>query len=110
MVWSGRTALHTAIVNSNPRIALSLIKAGADVNLPDHSSVTALQMADINSRMDKVAVDENGADVNVKDENDRTPLHSAAGTGLKGAASLIKVGADVDARDRDGRTPLHVAT
>ena len=86
-----------------------LINAGADVNLGDGESGTALMSA-IKHNDGKVFsyLLEKGADTNkVSRDNGRTAMHYAARDSmLECMQSLIEYGADVNLADNNGETPL----
>ena len=86
-----------------------LITAGADVNLADGESGTAL-MCTINNNHEKVFTYllEKGADTNkVSRDNGRSAMHYAARySKLKFMQSLIQYGANVNQADDSGQTPL----
>lgn len=93
-------------------IVTALIKAGADVTLPDktRNGFTALHYA----CSDEVArqLIEAGAQADVKDEKrGHTPLIRAAIFGDENIVRVIMVegGADINLADNDGYTPLHHA-
>ncbi len=92
----------------NPIAALSLIKAGANVNVRDSASVTALMTAVRNGR-NKVATVllEHGADVNAQDDRGTTALMLAAGDNdVKLVRLLLDKGAKVNVKDNAGSTAL----
>ena len=100
------------------RVALALIRSGADVNAkynvrnwtPLHEAFFGLS-GEHNLHLIRTLI-ENGADVNAKDDGGFTPLHMAL-EGFVAASEagkiLIDNGADVNAKADDGRTPLHIA-
>ena len=107
--WMGETPLHSAAKRGLPKIALVLIRKGANVNArrPERLD-TPLQFAS-NAEVARVLID-HGAEIEALDWSGRTPLHWAAQFGLVDVADLlIQNGAGVDPQENDGSTPLHWA-
>ena len=107
--WMGETPLHSAAKRGLSKIALVLIRRGANVNArrPDRLD-TPLHFAP-NAEVAGVLI-EHGAEVEALDWSGRTPLHWAAPFGVVDVADLlIQSGAGVDRQGKDGATPLHWA-
>ena len=105
------TALIHAIFNGYVAIAIRLINAGADVNIPGHSSETALYVATryghetiVQSLLATGLID----DVNrLEGENDSSSLIMAAVCGHEAITRhLLAAHADVNIADLDGNTAL----
>ncbi len=110
----GKTPLIYAIINSNFTLITTLIKYGANVNLPDKGNNFPLHYVFYYKNCDfynifKLLLD-SGADPNVQNKQGETPLHLAIKYGcIKIAQILLKYGANPDIQNRDGNTPLHLA-
>ena len=101
--WMGETPLHSAAKRGLPKIALVLIRRGANVNArrPERLD-TPLHFAS-NADVAGVLI-EHGAEVEALDWSGRTPLHWAAQFGLVDVADLlIQSGAGVDRQGKTGR-------
>lgn len=73
-----RTALHWAVASDNHEIVTILIKAGANVNIPDRDSITPLILASNLGNMTIVRLlINNGSNMNDKDRMGTTALHYA---------------------------------
>lgn len=108
--------LQAAIVQ--PGIALSLINAGADLDIKDSSGNTPLHV--IADREKPAGITRaryltmiqiilaNRANVNAKNFNGNTPLHKAVWCPSNNLVqTMIDAGADVNARNNSGEVPLH---
>ena len=107
------TPLHLAVrYNKNPAVIETLLKAGADPNVPHKWGSTSLHMAVWKIR-DAVVIEallKAGADPNVPNELKETPLHSAARFSNPAVVeALLAAGADPMAWNQKGKTPLQVA-
>ncbi len=94
-----------------PRVLLSLLAAGADVNAKSRFDETSLHVAAEAGRSEIARVLlSHGAQPNATERYQRTALFLAAwhGTGEM-VGILFEQGADVNAMDRLGKTPLHEA-
>jgi ankyrin repeat protein len=116
-----RTPLQAAASWGLLKIVDALIKAGANVDLPNSLGNTPLHLAagmTCSSEIVDVLVKAR-SNVNAKNADGRTPLHLLAIGGassceaeneklLEMAHILLEAKADVNAKDADGRTPLHL--
>ncbi|HNX77448.1 MAG TPA: ankyrin repeat domain-containing protein [Candidatus Rifleibacterium sp.] len=108
----GRTVLMETIFNYNndPKIALLLVKAGADVNAIDEDGYTALMYAASKNEPELTrSLIKAGADVNARASNGQTPLMAAVLYGPETVAVLLESGANLEATDEKGFTPLMIA-
>lgn len=102
--------LHWA---GKPEAAKALLDAGADVNIRNRHSQTALHLTTgywiPNAETVRLLV-ATGADVNANSKTNSTPLHEAIRhRQLDIVKVLLANGADKDARDNEGNTPLSLA-
>ena len=107
------TVLQAAVMEDNSATLSALLDAGADINMVDDWTRTALFEA---SKLRKGAtlklLLERGADPNMKAEGvlGRAPLHEAARRWEpEYVLALLKHGAEPNPQDSSGRTPLHEA-
>lgn len=93
-------------------VLLTLIKNGADINVPDEKGRTPLHVSLENGHIFVIKIlIEHNATVNSKDKEGKTPLHLASKLGNLNAASiLLKANAIVNAADSNRCTPLHYCT
>jgi type 1 glutamine amidotransferase len=105
------TPLHQAILRNRTAIALALLDAGADPNLPDGSRRTPLHLAVVRSNLELVrALLARKATSNQLDQLGWTPLHHAAARDqVEIARALLAAGADPKQLSELGGTPLHEA-
>ncbi|AVP87777.1 hypothetical protein phytr_8450 [Candidatus Phycorickettsia trachydisci] len=107
------TALHSALSSDNPNLEVmeTLIRAGADVNLPEPTGYRPLHYAICVQDTNAVNIlIKAGADTNVKQKHGKTPLHLAVTKdNLEIINILIKGGADIESHDKNGDTPLKTA-
>ena len=107
------TPLHLALwYNKNPAVIATLLKAGADPNVPHKRGSTPLHFAAW-KKWDLAVIEvllKAGADPNVRNELKETPLHSAARFSKPAVVeALLTAGADPMAWNQKGKTPLEVA-
>ena len=106
-------ALHKAIADHAPHIALALLELGCDPNIQAiaHDAVTPLHVA-VSAR-DPITIRnllQHKADPNMRDASGSTPIHGAAcGTEYESARALLNSGAEINALNNAGETPLHNA-
>ncbi len=103
--------LHRAADLEKVEICRALIEAGADVDLLDTHSETALHFATVRGSAEicRMLV-EAGAVVDIQGSYERTALHRAAQGGhLEICKLLVEAGAGLDIRDRKGDMPLDLA-
>jgi cytohesin len=107
----GRTPLHRAAEEGNPKLVRLLLKYKADVRAVDQACRTPLHAAAVSGDPDVLRLLlARGAPLNAVDRGGMTALHIAANRGLAEAVRvLLGHKANVDARDKKGRTPLHWA-
>ena len=109
----GSTPLHVAIADKNEKIALHLIKLGADFHIANQRKQLAIHVAceyrllEVASLMLKMDEDL----LNIKDKDGNTPLMLAIGDlySDKMAKMLIEAGADLNIKNTQGNTPLMLA-
>ncbi len=105
----GQTALHLALRDQAPRVALALWAVAAlDVNALNASGESPLMMAGLRGSMEWAGrLIERGAKVH---QDGWSPLHYAAtGPDPKVVAMLLDRGAPIDARSPNNTTPLMMA-
>ena len=112
---NGQMPLHLALHHGLFSIVALLLKFGADVDAPDHDTMTPLHLVSqaLSCGGSKTAqlLLEHGASVHVRNKNGQTPLHVASHHRLFSiVALLVKCGADVDAQDNHAMTPLHLVS
>ncbi len=107
----GVTPLIKAAMFNRTAVGAMLIKAHADVNMPNQHGFTPLHWASLKGFLDFVELLlANGADVNVKADLGLTPLMQAAMSGHARVCDLLLAkGANVNEGDKRGLTPLHKA-
>ena len=94
-----------------PKLLLSLINNGADVNIIDDEQNTPLHIAFQRDNIEIImALLDRGADVNIIDDEQNTPLHLACKKGnIELVNKIINKGVDINASNGNQYTPLHLA-
>jgi len=110
---TGNTALMLAIDRGKIDVALTLIEAGANLEIKGQKGWTALHNAASGGDKGYKEVAEglikHHASVDALSETLLTPLHEAAGKSLVDLVRLlVDAGADVNARDKFSNTPLRM--
>src|SRR5262249_3184767 len=108
----GRSALHVAAGQDDPKMLLALLKAGANPNVADKDGTTPLCIAADDGKLPNVnALLQAKADPALACGIDkRTALHDAAHTDKAAVVQArIAAKAPLNARDRSSETPLHRA-
>ncbi|CAB0029621.1 unnamed protein product [Trichogramma brassicae] len=113
----GWTPLHLALNFGNKKVAESLLRSGADPNLPNAKGSTPLHVICNKSYENYMAmtffrtigVIQEAVNVDAQDELGDTPLHLASRCGNKKKVEiLLRNGADPNLSNNEGSTPLHV--
>lgn len=104
------TALHFAVVQNDPTIALNLLAFGAEITTNDDRE-TPLHRIKARTHVSVItALLSHGVDIEAIDYRGFTPLHQAAATANSTACQrLLDAGANVDSLAEMDRTPLHIA-
>ncbi|XP_071507636.1 uncharacterized protein [Diadema antillarum] len=107
----GMTPLLTACYYGHHRVAMTLLKMGADVSKVNDEYRTALILAAANNHvMTMSLLIEHNCDVNAIDKTKNTALHLCCDAGHIAAANLlIRAGADQSCSNDQGFTPLELA-
>uniref|UniRef100_A0ABD2WQD1 Uncharacterized protein n=1 Tax=Trichogramma kaykai TaxID=54128 RepID=A0ABD2WQD1_9HYME len=114
---SGNTPLHQALLADNKKVAVELLKIGADPNMVDYKESTPLHLICERKHDDDLAetffeINDRklqSVQVDARDERDRTPLQLAVLNGLQKVAELLLTrAADSDLTSEGGKTPLHI--
>jgi hypothetical protein len=120
-IYTGDTALHFAAASYRPKMATTLIKAGADVRARNRRGSAPLHAAAFGSPGSPrwnpaaqaatiVCLIEAGADPNAQNMDGATPLHRAVRTRCAGAVrALLEHGADPEIRNKNGSVPMQLA-
>lgn len=108
---SNTTPLMASVCSpySDSKMSLTLIRAGADVNIVSSDGETALSCATAHDVMKELL--KRGANPNIQSTrfSGETPLHKAALNGDKETVELLlRYGADPTIRDSNGQTPLDI--
>ncbi|XP_028677290.1 nuclear factor of kappa light polypeptide gene enhancer in B-cells inhibitor, alpha b [Erpetoichthys calabaricus] len=112
-----QTPLHLAVITDQAEIVASLLKAGCDPLLVDHSGNTALHIAcskgsqNCFGALTQFSGKHLSSLISAVNYNGHTSLHLATLFGfLHLVEDLVKLGADVNAQEQcNGRTSLHLA-
>lgn len=115
----GNTALHWSVMSGNVEAFVSLVKAGAAINIANFDGRSPLHLAVsmVGSLPEQTCVNMTthllhyGADANVADESGVSPLHVAAELGNVALidALIEQGGASLNAVDGEGETALFYA-
>ncbi|KAG7228738.1 hypothetical protein INR49_008516 [Caranx melampygus] len=104
----GWTPLHLACYFGHKDVVEELLKAGADVNLPNNIGDTALHKAAFTGR--KLSR-KKSPDINCTDLLGNTPLHCAAYRGQRQCAlKLLKSGASPNIKNKNNQTVFDLAS
>lgn len=104
--FMGETPLFLAVKYVNYEAAKCLIKAGANVNLPNFEDLTPLHIA-VNYPISARLLLENGANVHARDYSEDTPLHDAVTeSSLEVVWMLLYYNADANSVGGNGLTPF----
>lgn len=109
---NGKTPLLKALTYVNEESALTLLDAGADINVADPATGNQpLHLAAFSGmKWATPAILDKGAHIDAVGWNARTPLQMAAsGPSADIVELLINYGADLDHTDNAGQTALHIA-
>ena len=103
--------LRAALHGKHFRVADSLFRHGADVDVRDNRGDTLLIAVSWTVSVDTVRwLLDHGADANAHDTSHFTSLHFAAYyADLESVQALLEHGADINARNEYGEVPLHLA-
>lgn len=107
---SGLTPLHAALASGKPRMALDLIRHGADIDARTPKGFTALTLAIRGDHREVIDLLLERRAVIEFQSTGPSPLFEAIVANNGDVFDrLIRAGAKVDRRDDDGRTALHYA-
>lgn len=106
----GETALASAIYNKNLKIVKYLCENGADINVKDNVSNTALLHSIYHCPEIALYLIQQGADLTIMNKFNETPLHFAAMSGdLFICKILIERGLDLNIPNSRNHTPIMLA-
>ena len=110
--WDGVVALHIAVKEGNPDLALELIGMGANINCQDDWGDTAVHHAIYSNNPQMLAILLTcNPDINIRNRSCQTPLHVAATHPEEPDLFnfLLFIGADYDLMDGSGYRAIHCA-
>ena len=107
---SGRSPLHYASEQGDPKIVVFLLKHGLDPNVQDNNGLTSLHFAVSEGNLVAVrALIGCGADPSIVDNTGRNPLHFAAGSKSSELVEMFSRILDIHCSTKQGMLPIHFA-